>query len=286
MAQRRPSNPAKAIRDRGGEAGFGPSVREGRTARAIAAAASAKTRAAARTRRTGRPLRRKSGCRWEMSSQRSGAGIRSTPRNRVLRSGIVIPQQLSEPSAAPGEVHADGGWGGSDDLGHLLQRVPAVVVQDHRRSLFGREAWEGNEQRDGLLREFEALVDPTLASSPSPLQFAGGDAKGGTPYPKVCGLDGGTPVKRLGESLGHSVARHLSVSRVQEQGSPHPFSLLAVYVLQIVPHIPPRRSRSHAIRTGGGLAQVLNNARSPASSFFGPARTNSSRSGGEALWRS
>ena len=138
------------------------------------------------------------GSRLAMSGQRSGDAIRSAPRNRVLRSGIVVSQKLAKALPPSMQVHSHRRWRGSDDVGYLLERVPGVMVENNRGALLRGEPWESHEQLRRLVRDVVAGVRQRSTFLPSSLQFACRDPEGRRGASSDAGAPGrAVPVREL-----------------------------------------------------------------------------------------
>ena len=238
----------------GEPSGFGPGVvRSACTAIANPAAAIANDAAATATRRQGRSGPRGTGLgragAFALASAAShidGASNRSTSLKRSLRSSIAGSQLLAQPLAGPEQVDADRGSGGADDRGHLAERVPAVVVQDDRGSLVGREVMKGADQIEQLGRLFMRMDARRFGRRSVLSGQAVGDPERRLPDPADRVADRVGAPEGLGERFGDGVGRSFSVSGVQDQGSPEAISLGPVDLLQtLVPRRPHARIFGH-----------------------------------------
>src|SRR5262245_19383383 len=102
------------------------------------------------------------GSRVSMSDQRSGLPVRDNDRKRSSRSGIVIPQELSEPAPSAHEVHPNRRLGRSDHPRDLLRGVARRIVEHDRAALLiASRTWKN------LMTSYQPSASTSSCSAPA-----------------------------------------------------------------------------------------------------------------------
>src|SRR5581483_1646911 len=121
------------------------------------------------------------------------------------------------------------------DFRDLLGRITRVVVENERGSLVRREPLEtGNQSRVRLLYLI-AWVGDARPEAPAILKLSGSDPKRCPPDPTLRVPEIAPAADRLRERLGHSVARHLSISGERHERTPQTSAVVPVELLQSAP---------------------------------------------------
>jgi hypothetical protein len=108
-------------------------------------------------------------------------------------------------------------------------------VENERALLVWRESRQTGNQSRGRLLHLIAWVGDGWPEAPAILELSGSDPEGCPPHPTLRVPEITPAADRLREGLGHSVARHLSISGERHECTPQTSTLVPVELLQSAP---------------------------------------------------